>query len=66
MKLCDDEKFTAVLLEGQVAEPLEHLWHLLGASAGSDEQCVVILAVALVTRILSQVSNEKRQRSYKK
>jgi hypothetical protein len=60
MKLCDDEQLTAVLLEGQVAEPLEHLWHLLGASAGSSEQWVVIPALALVTRIMSQVPNRKR------
>lgn len=31
-KLCDDEQLAAVLLEGQVAEPLEDLWHLLGVS----------------------------------
>ena len=48
MKLSDDEQLTAVLLEGQVAEPLEHLGHLLGAPAGSHEQCV-IPAVALIT-----------------
>lgn len=32
MELRNYEKLTAVLLEGQVAEPLEDLWHLLGAS----------------------------------
>lgn len=34
LKLGDDEQLAAVLLEGQVAEPLEDLRHLLGAPAG--------------------------------
>lgn len=33
-KLGDDEQLAAVLLEGQIAEPLEDLRHLLGVSGG--------------------------------
>lgn len=32
LKLGDDEQLAAVLLEGQVAEPLENRRHLLGVS----------------------------------
>lgn len=35
LKLGDDQQLAAVLLEGQVAEPLEDLWHLLGVSGGT-------------------------------
>lgn len=38
LELSDYEQLTAVLLEGQVAKPLEDLWHLLGASVGKKSR----------------------------
>lgn len=37
VELVDDEQLTAVLLEGEVAEPLEHHRHLLGAPTEGGE-----------------------------
>lgn len=48
MELCDNEKLTAVFLEGQVAEPLEDLWHLLGAPVKANGDHLLYTMVRLI------------------
>lgn len=48
MELCDDEKLTAVFLEGQVAEPLEDLWHLLGAPVKANRDHLLNIMVRFI------------------
>lgn len=51
-ELSDYEQLTAVLLEGQVAEPLEDHGHLLGASVERKRRgrCVTVVYVWIVNR----------------
>lgn len=38
LELDDYEQLAAILLEGQVAKPLEDLWHLLGTSVEKEQK----------------------------